>query len=57
MQGREGLETADESCGGLFRFPGFDGAIVRRRMVELIVGVISWGGPVRRGARHANRHL
>ena len=34
-------DVADE-WESLVSFPSFDGGIVRRRMVELIVGVISW---------------
>lgn len=45
VQGREGagFGYGRRVVGVIsFPFPGFDGAIVRRRMVELIVGVISW---------------
>ena len=38
----EGLDTADELWGSLVSFSRFRRAIVRRRMVELIAGVISW---------------
>jgi hypothetical protein len=44
MREREGqdLDTADELWGSLVSFSRFRRAIVRRRTVELIVGVISW---------------
>ena len=38
----QGLDTADELWGSLVSFSRFRWAIVRCRMVELIVGVISW---------------
>jgi hypothetical protein len=38
----QGLDTADELWGSLVSFSRFRRAIVRCRMVELIVGVISW---------------
>ena len=44
VQRREGagLDAADELWRSLVSFSGLDGVIVRRRMVELNVGVISW---------------
>jgi hypothetical protein len=38
----QGLDTADELWGSLVSFSRFRRGIVRRRMAELIVGVISW---------------
>ena len=38
----QGLDTADELWGSLVSFSRFRWAMVRRRMVELIVGAISW---------------
>jgi hypothetical protein len=38
----QGLDTADELWGSLVSFSRFRWAMVRCRMVELIVGTISW---------------